>query len=730
MSDRVSTDERAVATAAVPGTVRRGRRARRPSGAPPPLPRKIGISGAVWIGLLAAVIGLTVVVVKVQPALRLGDHIDTWWLNLLVHLRTPWLTALMRGIKSAGSGWGITALGLGSVIAIMFFRRWRHLLVFLGSLFLMGQVVTILFEVLARPRPYGVRIIGGWSGFSMPSPPVCVLAAVLVGIAYTLIVPGRPRSLAKWGIGIVLLVFVLARQYLGVEHPSDAGFGLILGVAIPVLMFRFFTPNEIFPISYKRRGNAAHLDVTGPRGEAIRKAVQDQLGLTVLDIKPFGEEGSGGSTPLRLRVQGDPDTYVFAKLYAKSHVRADRWYKLWRTILNGKLEDEASFQSVRRFVEYEDYTLRLLNDSGIPVPEPYGIVEITPEREYMIVMQFYAGAKEIGEADVDDQIIDEGLALIRRLWDAGVAHRDIKPANLMVRDGKVLLIDVFFVQVRPSPWRQAVDLGNRMLVLAVRSDPDRVYEHALRFFSPDEIAEAFAATRGVASPTQLRAFMKRDGRDLLARFRTLAPARRPVALQRWSVRRVALGLGMLIAILISAYGGVTAFLPRENGSMLPVVSSPECGTGHAMILMAQAVPSATSLPCIATLPSGWTFGGAIFNSGQAHFWLDSDQAGMGAAVITLRSSCDVRGALETPSDEVDTRRFEAPASLRPLNNRRTYLFPGGCVTYDYRFPASAPTALGFDVDSAVSFVPRAGLVSFVEREEGLTLCGAGAPCPG
>jgi hypothetical protein len=58
-------------------------------------------------------------------------------------------------------------------------------------------------------------------------------------------------------------------------------------------------------------------------------------------------------------------------------------------------------------------------------------------------------------------------------------HRDIKPGNLMVRDGQLLLIDVFFCQVRPSPWRQAVDLGNMMLVLAVRSDPARVYRRAV-----------------------------------------------------------------------------------------------------------------------------------------------------------------------------------------------------------------------------------------------------------
>ena len=248
--------------------------------------------------------------------------------------------------------------------------------------------------------------------------------------------------------------------------------------------------------------------------------------------------------------------YLFAKLYSKSHVRADRSYKLGRAILYGALEDEAPFQTVRRFVEYEDYTLLLLNRAGIPTPAPYGIVEITPEREYMIVMEFFEGAREIGEAAVDDRVIDGGLMLIRRLWDAGLAHRDIKPANLMVRDGNVLLIDVFFVQVRPSPWRQAVDLANMMLVLAVRTDAERVYRRALRYFTEDEIAEAFAATRGVATPTQLRSVLKKDGRHLTAGFRHLAPHRRPVAIQRWSVRRIALSLAVLagaaLAVLIVA----------------------------------------------------------------------------------------------------------------------------------------------------------------------------------
>jgi hypothetical protein len=91
-----------------------------------------------------------------------------------------------------------------------------------------------------------------------------------------------------------------------------------------------------------------------------------------------------------------------------------------------------------------------------------------------------------------------------------------------------------------------------MLVLAVRTDAQRVYQHALRYFSEDEIAEAFAATRGVASPTQLRAVLKQDGRDLVAQFRALAPERQPVAIQHWSLRRLALGLLVLALAVVAA----------------------------------------------------------------------------------------------------------------------------------------------------------------------------------
>jgi serine/threonine protein kinase len=150
-------------------------------------------------------------------------------------------------------------------------------------------------------------------------------------------------------------------------------------------------------------------------------------------------------------------------------------------------------------------------------------------------------------------MIDQGLRIVRQLWETGIAHRDVKPANILVRDGRVLVIDTAFAEVRPSPWRQAVDLANMMLVLALGSDARTVYDHALRQFSVDEITEAFAATRGLTMPSQLRQLIRQRGRDLHEEFLNLLPERpAPIRIQRWTVRRVGLLLAVLVAALVAA----------------------------------------------------------------------------------------------------------------------------------------------------------------------------------
>jgi hypothetical protein len=121
---------------------------------------------------------------------------------------------------------------------------------------------------------------------------------------------------------------------------------------------------------------------------------------------------------------------------------------------------------------------------------------------------------------------------------------------------------VFFTEVRPSPWRQGVDLANMLLVLALRSDPQRVYERALRQFTVEEISEAFAATRGITMPSQLRRMLRTQGRDLHAEFLRLLPEPpRPIAIQRFSTRRI----GLTLAVLAGAFIAMGLVVSNLNG---------------------------------------------------------------------------------------------------------------------------------------------------------------------
>jgi membrane-associated phospholipid phosphatase/tRNA A-37 threonylcarbamoyl transferase component Bud32 len=689
----------------------RSPRRRRPTGAAPPLPYRLQTSGIRWLVAAVLLVGLTLAIFArglrgPAMAVTVVDDAVVGWLASLVG---PALVGPLRGLARIAS-WGVLwTLSYGLVLVLLVLRRWRHLIVWLVVVEL-GSFLTLGLAMIARrPRPFGVELQTSWGGWAMPSVQVAYLTAILIGVLYTLVPEGRWRNLGKWVATALITLVALARIALGVDAPTDVLVGVGIGVALPLLLFRRFTPNEAYPVAY-RRGRSAHLDVGGARGEAIRRALADQLGIVVEEVKPFGLAGSAGSTPLRIKVKGDPPTILFGKLYAQSHVRSDRWYKLGRELLYGRLEDEKPFNTVRRLVQQEDYALHKLHAAGLPSPAPFGFVELTPEREYLLVTEFFAGATELGEAQIDQGVIDDGLGIIRKLWDAGLAHRDIKPANLLVGDGRMLLIDVAFVEARPSPWRQAVDLANMMLCLALCSSPEQVYRRALQYFTVEEITEGFAAARGLALPSQLRHLLRAQGRNLHAEFVRLLPSPpRPIRIQRWSARRVGLWAAILALLVLAALN------PRHVFSNEVAVATPlgvkdvGCSNLEPLWLMAQSVPSASLIPCLQYVSVDWTVAKVAVNNGRSVITLDHDRGGRAAMVVRLTAACDLAGATEVTSEYQGARRYlRVDRNSTEFSATRAYTFPGGCVTQ--RFRAAGPSALRLRDTASTEF-------GFITRQE-------------
>jgi len=698
-------------------------RRRRPTGEPPPLPYHLQTSGVRWLIAAAVLVAMAIAVFArglrgLAVDVTVTDDAIVGWLG---RLQAPGVVGIWRALAALSSWWILNGLLYGLLLALLILRRLRHLIV----LFILAQVLSLLVENLVgpiaqRPRPFGVVIREGWGGWAMPSMQITYFTTSLVVILYTLVPEGRWRNTGKWLAAGLVALTALGRTALGADAPTDVLVGAAIGVTIPLLAFRRFAPNEAFPVRY-RRGRAAHLEVSGRRGEAIRQAVEHQLGVVVLAVEPFGQQFSASSTPLRLTVQGDPGaTYLFGKLYAIGHLRADRWYKLGRELLYGRLEDEKPFNSVRRLVEHEDYALRLLEDRGLPVPKPFGSVELTPEREYLLVTEFLDGAKEISEVEVDDTVIDEGLAVVRALWDADLAHRDIKPANLLVQAGHVRLIDTFLTEVHATPWRQALDLANMMLVLALFSDPGRVYQRARQQFTDSDIAEAFAARQGGAMPGQLRQLLSARSGDLQAEFVRLLPSPpQPFRIQRWSLRRV--GLWALVAALLTLFGSVIAdsFASNEAGSTPLNNSSLGCTDLEALWLEAQSVPSASLVPCVRSLPAGWTLAGVTVNDGRSVLSFDHDRAGAAALVVRLTAACDTAGAQERPAAEPTVQRFERLERARGESDATWYdRFPGGCVTTRLTAPTRQRALLASEASLVLGFTTRQELRHQLETRSG------------
>ena len=703
--------------------VRRDRR-RRPSGAPPPLPHALHTTGAGWLaGAVVAVVAAAVIFRDgVQGAAINVTVVDDTVVRWMSDIDLPGIDAIARGVSYAASWWAIQILILLLDVALIVFRRWRLLVIYLVGSQVEVYVGDRLYNVATLPRPFGVPLRGSWGGWSMPSHQMLALAGLSVVALYTLVPEGQLRNRLKWVVAAVVTLVALARLHLGVDPPSAIVVAVLIGVGFAVAAFRYFAPSEVFPVTY-RRGRSAHLDVGGSRGEAIRKAVEDQLGLTVIEVRPVGLSGSAGSTPLRLRVESASSPYLFGKLYSRTHLRSDRWYKLGRELLYGRLEDEKPFNTVRRLVQQEDYALRVIRDAGVPGATSYGFVELTPEREYLLVTEFLEGAVELGEAEVDESLIDEGLHLIRTLWDAGLAHRDIKPANLMVRDGHILLIDVAFAELRPTPWRQAVDLANMMLCLALRSSAQQVYDRALRQFTIEEISEAFAAARGLALPSQLRRALRAEGHDLHGQFLRLLPERpRPIKLQRWTTRRLAIALGMAILVILLALNAARLFT-NADATRTPVNVDARCEAMEPMWLQAQAVPTAELVPCVASLPVGWSFRQLTVNNGRSTITIDHDRAGPKAIALRFAESCDVTGATEVVADVPGARRLERG----PIDGTNTILtwsevFPGGCATVRLSSGNTAPEVVKdvtVQASQVIGFVARTDLArALEERSDG------------
>jgi hypothetical protein len=131
-----------------------------------------------------------------------------------------------------------------------------------------------------------------------------------------------------------------------------------------------------------------------------------------------------------------------------------------------------------------------------------------------------------------------------------------------------------------------------------------------------------------------------------------------------------------------------------------------------VILMAQAVPTASQLPCVELLPAGWSVSDVFVRNGRVRFSLDSDRVGVHAVQVFFQQFCTLGEVTRVPSDHPGTRRYQEVISIEPGRRYQGavhYLFPGGCVTYRLDFRSDEQARPLGEVLLALGFVPRDAL---------------------
>ena len=166
IGDEVSAPETPAAASLSPSpiappTATRTRRRRRPSGAPPPLPKHIGTTGTGWLVAFVVLLLWAVLAHNFVAVGRVTDRFDSAILRQVARVRTGWLTNVADAVASGFSLWLATLALLALMVLLMVFKRWRHLFILLGCMFLL-QVIgqTMWRNFIARAA---VRRHDNWS---------------------------------------------------------------------------------------------------------------------------------------------------------------------------------------------------------------------------------------------------------------------------------------------------------------------------------------------------------------------------------------------------------------------------------------------------------------------------------------------------------------------------------------------------------------------------------------
>lgn len=151
-------------------------------------------------------------------------------------------------------------------------------------------------------------------------------------------------------------------------------------------------------------------------------------------------------------------------------------------------------------------------------------------------------------------------------------------------------------------------------------------------------------------------------------------------------------------------------------------AAPACGSTERVAVVAQSVPGAAYVPCVAELPPGWRVTDVAMRRGGTQISLLSDRSEDREAELVFEARCDVAGASPVPPRAEGVRSSLLLDAVSPLYAGTRYdVFPGGCVRSTFSFPRGPHIPLMEELTASVDLVPRRELRVDLREELGVEL---------
>ena len=126
-------------------------------------------------------------------------------------------------------------------------------------------------------------------------------------------------------------------------------------------------------------------------------------------------------------------------------------------------------------------------------------------------------------------------------------------------------------------------------------------------------------------------------------------------------------MGATAVLLVLTVAALISITNNDAAAKTSIeVSSLPCTDLEPLWLQAQAVPSASLVPCVRDLPVGWSLENVAVNDGRSVISLIHDRTGGQAMEARLTAGCDVGGVAEQASAPPGVRRYQLVTRQGPV----------------------------------------------------------------